>query len=305
MTHCDSVSKLTNMNINGKTKTYGIIGWPVEHSLSPLFQSDFLELKNINAVYVPFAVAPELLTEAMQGLWALGVEGFNVTVPHKESIFQLVEADADAKHIGAINTVRRSAKGWQATNTDWRGFKAVVEGLGVDMADQQALLFGAGGTSRAVLHALSELKVGKVMICNRNPDRLAALVEFAQATYPSMNIEPLFWHQDDVERICLDSALLINTTSIGLKAGQTFPFILSGQGIAIDAVYRPDGKTAFVEAASLAGRAAVDGLPMLIAQGAAAFAWWHDCEVPDMTQALHQIQLDVGRNPIVLSGWVK
>jgi len=292
------------MNINGTTKTYGIIGWPVEHSLSPIFQSRFIQSKNINAVYVPFSVAPELLTQAMQGLWALGVEGFNVTVPHKESIFQMVDADADAKKIGAVNTVRRSTEGWQATNTDWRGFKAVVDALGMDMSGKEALLFGAGGTSRAVLHALSELNVSTVHICNRNPERLAVLVDVAREVYPTLNVQPLAWHQDDVQRACSQADLLINTTSIGLKAGQDFPFLLSGEGVAIDAVYRPDGKTTFVQAATLAGRSAVDGLPMLIAQGAAAFAWWHHCEMPEFAPALQQIQCDLGRDPISLSDWI-
>ncbi len=291
------------MNINGTTATYGIIGWPVEHSLSPVFQNRFIQTGNINAVYVPFAVAPELLKQAMQGLYALGVEGFNVTVPHKESVFAMLDADGDAKKIGAVNTVRRTADGWQATNTDWRGFKAVVEGLNADVSGKSALLFGAGGTARAVLRALADLKLGKVWICNRNPDRLNALLTVAKETYPDLDIQPLSWQQDDVSAVCQQAALLINTTSIGLKADQRFPFVLSGAGIAMDAVYRPDGKTAFVEAALSAGRLAVDGLPMLIAQGAVAFAWWHDCELPNFAQALHQMQLDLSRDNVAMPGW--
>ncbi|MDQ6970554.1 MAG: shikimate dehydrogenase [Mariprofundus sp.] len=291
------------MNINGASKIYGIIGWPVQHSLSPAFQCRFIQNKDINAVYVPFAVAPELLVTAMHGLQALGVAGFNVTVPHKESLFELVEADADAKKIGAVNTVRRSADGWQASNTDWRGFKAVVEGLAVDVSGKQALLFGAGGTARAVLHALAVLKLDKVIICNRNPDRLDSFIDWARESYPALHIEPLAWQQSDVSLACQQSALLINSTSIGLKPDQAFPFVLSGDGMAMDAVYRPDGKTAFVEAASQAGRLAVDGLPMLIAQGAIAFGWWHDCDTPDFSQALQQMQLDLGRREMLLPGW--
>jgi len=305
LTHRHSVPKLTNMNINGATTIYGIIGWPVEHSLSPVFQSRFIQSHHLNATYIPFAVAPELLVEAMQGLSALGVKGFNVTVPHKESVLEMVEADADARKIGAVNTVQRSAQGWRATNTDWRGFKAVVEALDVDVAGQVALLFGAGGTARAILHALNELNVSKVLICNRNPDRLAALIEAAQANYPDLEIQPLSWQQDDVSFACQQSVLVINTTSIGLKADQNFPFVLSGDGVAVDAVYRPNGKTVFVKAAVLGGRLAVDGLPMLIAQGAASFAWWHDCDAPDFSQALHEMQGKLGREQKGLSGQVK
>jgi len=285
-------------------KTYGIIGWPVEHSLSPIFQTRFLESHDINAVYLPFAVAPELLTQTMQKLWDSNVQGFNVTVPHKELIVSMLEADTDAKRIGAVNTVRRGAKGWEASNTDWRGFKAVVEGLNVDMQGKRALLFGAGGTSRAVLHALNALKLSKVIICNRNPDRLAKLIAFTEKTYPDLSCEALAWQQDDVSAACQRASLLINTTSIGLKAEQSFPFMLSGQGIALDAVYRPDGNTAFVTAAALAGRTGVDGLPMLVAQGAASFAWWHDCDAPNVAQALQYMQRYLGREIVALPGWV-
>ncbi len=291
------------MKIDGMTTTYGIIGWPVKHSLSPLFQARFLDQNSINAVYLPFAVPPELLSQAVEGLWALGVQGFNVTVPHKERIFQMVEADADACRIGAVNTVRRGEYGWQATNTDWRGFKAVIEGLGIDIEGEQILMFGAGGTSRAVLHALNELNPGRVNICNRNPDRQAALIAAAKESYPNLSCEPVLWQQDAVAVGCRSSVLLINTTSIGLQQGQGFPFILSGQGVAIDAVYRPNGKTAFSEAAHQAGRLCVDGLPMLLAQGAVAFAWWHGCDSPDCNRTLLQMQAALGREITGLPGW--
>jgi len=291
------------MKIDGTTTTYGIIGWPVEHSLSPLFQSRFLHQRNINAVYLPFAVAPELLVQAMDGLWALGVQGFNVTVPHKQAVFQMVKADVDARLIGAVNTVRRGEGGWQGTNTDWSGFAAVIDGLKADIRDEQVLLFGAGGTSRAVLHALAQLQPAQVNICNRNPDRLASLMASVQISYPDLNCAALPWRQGAVSLACADSRLLINTTSIGLKSEQDFPFRLSGSGAAIDAVYRPDGNTAFVEAASHAGRLCVDGLPMLIAQGAAAFSWWHGCKSPDNSATLRYMQQHLDRKIVALPGW--
>lgn len=291
------------MNIDATTKSYGIIGWPVKHSLSPRFQMRFLHDAHCNAVYLPFAVAPEMLAPAMDGLWALGVQGFNVTVPHKESVFQMVDADADANLIGAVNTVRRGERGWQATNTDWLGFKAVIEGLKVDLEGRQVLLFGAGGTARAVLRALAELHPGQIHICNRNPERLAALLTSAQASYPDLNCQPLLWRQDHVSRASADACLLINTTTIGLKQDQDFPFILRGSGSAIDAVYQPDGGTAFVRSATDSGRLCVDGLPMLIAQGAASFAWWHHCDSPDCSRTLRYMQQHLGRQYVELQGW--
>jgi len=291
------------MKTDGTTKTYGIIGWPVKHSLSPVFQTAFLQQHSINAAYLPFAVAPDLLADAMDGLWALGVEGFNVTVPHKESVFQMVSADEDARLIGAVNTVKRREDGWVATNTDWRGFASVVEGLGFATAGQSALLFGAGGTARAVLHALAGMGLETIYICNRNPERLAGFISFAQNSYPQANCQAIDWQQTAVTEACRKSALLVNTTSIGLQDGQGFPFELSaGHGVAIDAVYKPDGQTAFVRAAA-ATRGVVDGLPMLIAQGAEAFAWWHACKRPDCSAALSQIEQLLGRQPLQLPGW--
>lgn len=291
------------MKINAMTTLYGIIGWPVSHSLSPLFQNGFIEHSGKNAAYVSFPVAPDQLQPALDGLWALGVAGFNVTVPHKEQVFALTHSDADARLIGAVNTVRRSDGGWQATNTDWQGFRSVVEGLELQLQGADVLLFGAGGTSRAVLHALASLQVGRLFICNRNPDRLAALIAHARQAYPAWSCEPLAWEQQAVDRVCATAPLLVNTTSVGLKADQQFPFALSGAGAAIDAVYRPDGHTAFALAARAAGRMAVDGLPMLISQGAAAFAWWHECAMPDCLISLRQIERELGRASCHLPGW--
>lgn len=293
------------MSIDGTTKLYGIIGWPVSHSLSPLFQSYFLQQSGLNAAYLPFSVKPELLQQAVDGLWALDVQGFNVTVPHKEQVYKMVQADTDAACIGAVNTVRRTSAGWQGGNTDWQGFTAVINGLGLDLEGKDVLLFGAGGTARAILHALSKLPVGKVYLCNRNPERLAAFEAFARSSYPDLNCETVAWQQEAVAAAGRDSLLLVNTTSIGLQQEQEFPFSLpqdsAGGGAAIDAVYRPDGDTAFL--AATAGRQSVDGLPMLVAQGAASFAWWHDTAWPDCKRALDWMEKRLGRGSAAMPGW--
>lgn len=291
------------MNINGSTKLYGIIGWPVYHSLSPQFQAYYLQQCGFNAVYLPFAVKTSLLKQAIDGLWAVGVDGFNVTIPHKEQVFQIVESDADAQLIGAINTVRRGEKSWQGTNTDWCGILAVIEALAVDLQGKDVLLFGAGGTARAVLHALSKTGVNKVYICNRSADRLDAFMAFTRHSYPDLICEMVAWQQQHVTEAGQHAALLINSTSIGLQDGQAFPFTLSGSGAAIDVVYHANGKTAFCHAASAAGRQAVDGLSMLIAQGAASFAWWHGCDRPDYRLALQWMEHRLGRTPEQLPGW--
>ncbi|MDQ7011070.1 MAG: shikimate dehydrogenase [Mariprofundaceae bacterium] len=293
-----------DVEISGKTKLYGIMGYPVAHSLSPLFQSLFLRQHEMDAVYVPFHVAPEDVEKALDGLWAIGVEGFNVTVPHKETVFRRVIADEDARCIGAVNTVRRSEQGWQATNTDWRGFADVLAGLGADMKGGEALMFGAGGTARAMLHTLARLGLRRLYVCNRNASRLDEFLEHAGRTYPGLECVPVAWEQDAVSDACSRPMLLVNATSIGLDdPAQAFPFALAGGGLAVDAVYTRDGVTPFGAAATQAGRKAVDGLPMLIAQGAASFAYWHTDTAPDRISALQWIGQRLGREDLSLPGW--
>ncbi|MDX8391207.1 MAG: shikimate dehydrogenase [Mariprofundaceae bacterium] len=270
---------------------FGIIGDPVSHSLSPLFQARFAMQHGINAVYVPWRVRCEGVATVLDGLWAADVQGFNVTVPHKETVCELVQADADAAAIGAVNTVRRGADGWQGTNTDWQGMCSVFKRLAVNIDAGEALLIGAGGTARAVLHALAQAGARQVHVCNRSEVRLQAFVRHAEATYPDMRLDTVAWETAAVEAVVLRCPLVINTTSIGLAdADVSFPFRIGGEGAAVDAVYTPDGQTPFVAAAQLGGRIAVDGLPMLLAQGAASFDWWHDthAEVEPVMQWMQQ-----------------
>ncbi len=274
---------------------FGIIGDPVSHSLSPLFQARFAEQHGIDTVYVPLRVMREDVAVALAGMWATHVEGFNVTVPHKESVAALVQMDEAATLIGAVNTVRRGTDCWQGTNTDWQAVREVLHGLGVDLPGSEALLIGAGGTARAVLHALAAGSVQRVYICNRSPERLNGLMQHAARTYPAMEVCQIAWEKEDVAACAQRCAVVINTTSIGLgEADAVFPFALGGKGVALDAVYAPDGQTPFVLAARMGGRKVVDGLPMLVAQGAASFAWWHGVQA-DVESVMPWLEERLGR----------
>lgn len=241
------------------------------------------------------------MPSALQGLWAAGVQGLNVTVPHKETVLPLVKMDEDARVIGAVNTLLRTETGWLASNTDWRGFAAVLQGMAADIGSS-AMIFGAGGTAKAVIHALKASGVQKVYICNRSEDRVKILVEHVKENYPGLAAERVEWEQARVDGVAALCPVVINTTAIGLK-GEAFPFVLSGGGIAIDAVYRPDGLTAFCDVAHSCGRHCVDGLPMLIAQGAASFELWHNVKVPDRLETLRRVERLHGRKEIALPGW--
>jgi len=283
------------VEVTGKTRVFGIIGDPVSHSLSPLFQARFAAQRGIDAAYVPLRVASGQVAAALDGLWAANIQGFNVTVPHKETVAGMVEKDSAAQLIGAVNTVRRGVDGWQGTNTDWQGVRDALRALGSRLEGAEVLLIGAGGTARAVLHALAGEAVRRVSICNRSAERLQALISHAADAYPDLEVRELAWEKHAVEGHARQCSVVINTTSIGL--GETmveFPFAIAGEGVALDAVYVEDGRTPFVVAACRDGRRAADGLSMLLAQGAASFAWWHGMQV-DVPPVMNWIEERLGR----------
>ncbi|MDQ6968657.1 MAG: shikimate dehydrogenase [Mariprofundaceae bacterium] len=292
------------MEITGKTNIYGIIGCPIQHSLSPVFQAYFAQQHNMDVVYVPYHVEEQHLKSAIDGLAALGVQGVNVTVPYKEAVLPYVQADEDVQCIGAANTLKLVAgEGWQASNTDWQGVASVFTGTGLALKGEQILLFGAGGTARAVLHAAYKQGVSSVAICNRSPERVARLLEHAMHHYPSMDCYATAWEQDEVAVMCNKSPMVINTTSIGLAASDRFPFQITGHGWLMDAVYKPSGQTAFTQAASLSERSMTDGLPMLVAQGAKSFANWHPQHTPDILETLIWMEAKLKRSAMVFPGW--
>jgi len=296
------------MNLSGQTQVYGIVGDPVAHSLSPLFQNHFLRQARLDAVYIPFHVHPEALTSALSGLHAAHVQGLNITVPHKETALSQVQADDDARQFGAVNTLKRCDQGWEATNTDWQGFADVLQGMRADVKHAPVFLFGAGGTAKAVVHALVHQGARHIMVCNRSPERIQQLIRQSRG-YP-VEIQPVAWQQSAVDKACMACQTVINTTSIGLHADDGFPFALSGQGVALDAVYKPHGATAFTQAARAHYEHITDGLPMLIAQGMASFAFWHQNErvsqglnLPDKLKSLQWVEEQLRRQPCELPGW--
>ncbi len=261
------------LSLDAHTRLAGVMGWPVEHSLSPAMHNAAFRALGLNWAYLALPVEPARLVEAMRGLAAAGCGGLNVTIPHKRAVLDECSSVSPAvAAIGAANTlVPDGAGGWAAENTDAEGFlRALDEAAPLDLDGAEVLLIGAGGAARAVAWAL-RTRGARVRVANRTPDRAADLglhVPFVPAA---------------LDATAGQAALVVNATSLGLGADVPPPELpLAGLGpgqVAFDLVYRPGG-TPWLAAAAARGARTVDGLGMLLHQGAAAFARWTGVEPP-------------------------
>ena len=154
--------------IDGETRLCGLIGNPVEHTMSPVIHNTLAEKCGHNLVYVPFQVEEGRLAEAVKGACALNVLGLNVTVPYKSAVIEsLVETDELAAHIGAVNTLVRTDGGYKGYNTDMTGLYRAMTGEGIRIEGEEIILLGAGGAAWAVAYLCGAQKAGKVWLLNR------------------------------------------------------------------------------------------------------------------------------------------
>lgn len=257
------------MNIKGSTHIYGVMGYPIEHSLSPVFQNAAFNHLGIDAVYIPFEVQPEGFIDTIKYLKNVGnLKGLNVTIPHKEFALSVSDEVSDeAKEIGAANTLVFDGEKIYAHNTDWIGFTRAVSLL-TDLGGKKVLVLGAGGASKAVLYALKRAGAS-VFLWNRTHDKALKLAKSFSA-YPISSPEEVL---GEVE-------LIVNTTSAGLKEGDPPLFsyeLISERHVVIDIIYK---ETPLIEAAKKKGCMYQTGFPMLIHQGAESFRIWTGCEPP-------------------------
>jgi shikimate dehydrogenase len=274
------------MTISGNARIAGIMGWPVKHSRSPRLHNFWLDHYGIDGVYVPFPVDSSDLETALRALPKLGIAGVNVTVPHKEQAFRIVdETDKTARRIGAVNTITITGDGLlAATNTDSYGFTEALRARAPDWdpASGPAVVFGAGGASRAILVALQDLGVGEIRLVNRTLDRAKALVDEFGA--PLIAVP---WPERDS---ALQSAgLLVNTTTLGMQGQPPLDLGLDDlpqAAVVNDIVYAPL-HTPLLRTAGQRGNVVVDGLEMLLHQARPGFRTWFGHE-PDVTEALRR-----------------
>jgi shikimate dehydrogenase len=271
--------------ITGKTQLLGIIGYPIAHSLSPVMQNAAIEALGMDYTYVPFAVAPEDLTAAVAGLRTIGVQGFNVTIPHKQAIMPLLAHTSDlAQAVGAVNTIWWTEAGWVGTNTDVEGFVAPLLTQTQDWSQVKAIVLGNGGAARAVVAGCVQLGCAQVQVVGRNAEKLQDFARSWENSAISVNLSTHLW--EDLPRLLPDATLLVNTTPIGMRGhAEASPLTaddlqhITAHTIAYDLIYTPR-PTLFLQQAAAQGATTIDGLEMLVQQGAVGLKQWLHQPVP-------------------------
>ena len=271
--------------ISGHTKLVGVLGWPIGHSLSPHLHNQWITINKIDATYVALPVDPIYLATVVRALPRMGFIGVNVTVPHKENIFQLVdEIDELAMKVGAINTIDMLPSGQlRGRNTDVYGFEENLRSNAkqVNFNNISALVLGAGGASRAICIALSRLGISEILLANRTRQRAEVLSSDIDNLIKTP-VRVVDWdHRDGV---LSDIGLVVNTTSLGMTGQQPLSINLNALpagSLVADIVYTPL-ETPLLAQANQLGHLAINGLDMFLYQAQAAFRGWFDiCPVID------------------------
>ena len=255
--------------IRGSTHVVGVIGWPVEHSLSPAIHNAAFDALEMDWVYVPLPVPPGHVAEALAGLRALGLAGANVTMPHKTECAGLLEdLSDDARRLRAVNTIVVGSGSTSGHNTDAPGFERFLrQDAGFDPSGREALLFGAGGAARACALALARSGLASLAVAVREPSRAGSLIEAIDGL--SMAVTVVGFEEADRTQ----AQLIVNATPLGVHA-EALPLPRLGPGVtAVDLLYRP-AETPLVRSAKEAGALAFGGLGLLLHQAALAFELW-------------------------------
>jgi len=248
-----------------------VIGWPIKHSRSPLIHGYWIKQHGLDADYRREEVAPEAFADFIRNLSSRGYVGANITIPHKEAALELSEPDDCARAVGAANTLWLDGGRLRSTNTDVEGFTANLDDGVPGWAGRagEAVVLGAGGSARAVIHGLIERGIGRINVVNRSMERAQSLRQrFGAAVHPAE------WAA--LPGLLGRCGLLVNTTSLGM-AGQP-PLVidlspLPAHSIVTDLVYAPL-TTSLLTAAQARGLAVADGLGMLLHQAVRGFELW-------------------------------
>jgi shikimate dehydrogenase len=274
-------ARFSIMRITGAARLAGIMGWPVAHSRSPLLHGFWLDETGIDGAYLPLPVRPGDIGPALRALPILGFRGCNLTIPHKQTALAVVDwVDPLARRIGAVNTIVVTADGsLEASNTDIYGFRENLRDRVPDWNPLMgpAVVFGAGGSARAVVAALCDTGVSEVRIVNRTRSRAEAVANDLVTSAMRISVHP--WNA--AGKALEGAGLLVNTTSLGMAGEPPLDLDLSPlprSAPVVDIVYVPL-ETGLLAAAHRLGHPVVDGLGMLLHQGRPGFEAWFGTKV--------------------------
>ncbi len=275
---------MSNRFVSGKTTLCGIIGDPIEHTMSPPMHNAAFEQMGLDFWYVPFRVKREQLEQAVAGMRALNIRGLNVTIPHKVAIIPLLdELDPLAGRIGAINTVVNDNGVLRGYNTDATGFLQALLEKGVEPRGKRVVLLGAGGAARAVSFVLAE-RGAHLVILNRRLelDWAEGLASRLTETF-GKEVKAPELAEENLAQALEEADILVNATSVGMSPNvdetPVTSNLLKPSLIVFDAVYNPV-KTRLLREAGQTGAQTISGLEMLVWQGASAFELWTGVKAP-------------------------
>jgi shikimate dehydrogenase len=268
------------------TKIIGLLGHPIKHTYSPFIHNIAIELKNLDYIYLPFDVPASGLKNALKGMLALGIKGFNVTIPHKENIIQfLTNVSEEASIIGSVNTIVNDLGKLNGYNTDVNGVFDTLSPYKDEINGNDVSIVGAGGAARAVIYTLvRHFKPKNIFLINRTEQRAEALRKYFYEKMKFEGFRAFELFPPELVDIFKASKLIVNATSIGMfpDVDDTITTLeesfCPGQ-IVFDLVYNPP-QTKLLKIAASKGAVTLDGLQMLISQGAKAFELWTGEQMP-------------------------
>ena len=269
--------------MNAKTALCCLIGNPVEHSISPLIHNTLAERMGINLAYAAAKVETDAVGDAIKGAKALGVRGMNVTVPHKCTVMDyLDEIDELAYKIGAVNTIVTTDKGYKGYNTDIIGLGRQLDEEGIVVTDNEVIILGAGGASKAITYLCASKGAKRVWLLNRSLDKAVELADEVNRSFGDI-VKPL--SINDFKQIPQGKYPVIQTTSVGLHPNddaapiedESFYDLVSA---GVDIIFNPP-ETKFMKLCKAHGANAYNGLKMLLYQGIAGFELWNNVKVSD------------------------
>ena len=287
--------------IDRKTRILGVIGDPIEHTFSPAMHNAGLNALNFNYIYLPFHVKADRLSAAIEGAKSLGIQGLNVTIPHKQNIIgSLDEIDAVAEMIGAVNTVQFNYNGDEVLtkgfNTDGYGCVRAIEEK-APVKDKKVTITGAGGASRAVAFQIANSGISELSLLNRNVNKAKSLANDLKANLKAIGIDINInaYDLDDLKRELDSSDIFIDTTPIGMYPNVDDKSIagadmLHEDLVVNDIVYTPM-ETSLIKEAKKANAEVVYGYKMLLYQGIRSFEIWLGQEAP--VDVMEKALLDV------------